>query len=79
MSSVVEKVADTASNAINDVTNDLANTPLTGKADENKSAIDAVLSSAAEGRRLYIGNLAYPDLYTRRHFDSTPSDPRLVV
>jgi len=59
MSSVVEKVADAASNAMNDVTNALANTSLTGKADENKSANDAVLASAAEGRRLYIGNLAY--------------------
>lgn len=59
MSSVVEKVADAASTAMNDVTNALANTSLTGKADENKSANDAVLASAAEGRRLYIGNLAY--------------------
>ena len=61
MSSVVEKVADAASNAMNDVTNALANTSLTGntKADDNKSANDAVLASAAEGRRLYIGNLAY--------------------
>lgn len=61
MSSVVEKVADAASNAMNDVTNALANTSLTGnnKADDTKSANDAVLASAAEGRRLYIGNLAY--------------------
>lgn len=58
MTSVVEKVADAASNAMNDVTNALANTSLTGKADD-KSANDAVLASAAEGRRLYIGNLAY--------------------
>ncbi|OIW28494.1 RNA-binding domain-containing protein [Coniochaeta ligniaria NRRL 30616] len=59
MTSIVEKVADAASTAMNDVTNALANTSLTGKADENKSANDAVLASAAEGRRLYIGNLAY--------------------
>ncbi|KAK9778345.1 putative RRM domain-containing protein [Seiridium cardinale] len=55
MASTVEKVADVASDAINDVTNALSNTSLTGK-DENK---DAVHASAAEGRRLYIGNLAY--------------------
>ncbi|OTB08215.1 hypothetical protein M426DRAFT_19361 [Hypoxylon sp. CI-4A] len=51
MATVAEKVAD----AVNDVTNALSNTSLTGK-DENK---DAVHASAAEGRRLYIGNLAY--------------------
>ncbi|KAI1852499.1 hypothetical protein JX265_011135 [Neoarthrinium moseri] len=55
MASTVEKVADAASNAVNDVTNALSNTSITGK-DENK---DAVHASAAEGRRLYIGNLAY--------------------
>ncbi|KAH8681560.1 hypothetical protein BX600DRAFT_25820 [Xylariales sp. PMI_506] len=51
MAAVVDKAAD----AVNDVTNALSNTSLTGK-DENK---DAVHASAAEGRRLYIGNLAY--------------------
>ncbi|KAI1386487.1 RNA-binding domain-containing protein [Hypoxylon trugodes] len=51
MAAAVEKVAD----AVNDVTNALSNASLTGK-DENK---DAVHASAAEGRRLYIGNLAY--------------------
>jgi RNA recognition motif-containing protein len=50
-STVTEKVAD----AVNDVTNTLSNATLTGK-DESK---DAVHASAAEGRRLYIGNLAY--------------------
>lgn len=57
MSAIAEKVSD----AVNDVTNALSNTSITGKAaDENKSAAnDAVLASAAEGRRLYIGNLAY--------------------
>ncbi|KAK3390997.1 hypothetical protein B0H63DRAFT_493121 [Podospora didyma] len=60
MSSIIEKVADAASNAVNDVTNALANTSITGKATDDKSAgNDAVLASAAEGRRLYIGNLAY--------------------
>jgi RNA recognition motif-containing protein len=61
MSSVVEKVTDAATNAMNDVTNALANTSIIGKAaDDNKNAAnDAVLASAAEGRRLYIGNLAY--------------------
>ena len=52
MSAVVEKVTD----AVNDVTNALSNTSITGKDDANK---DAVHASAAEGRRLYIGNLAY--------------------
>lgn len=51
MAAAVEKVAD----AVKDVTNALSNTSITGK-DENK---DAVHASAAEGRRLYIGNLAY--------------------
>ncbi|KAH9904123.1 RNA-binding domain-containing protein [Xylariomycetidae sp. FL2044] len=41
--------------AINDVTTALSNTAISGK-DDNK---DAVHASAAEGRRLYIGNLAY--------------------
>ena len=56
MSAIAEKVAD----AVNDVTNALSNTSITGKAADDKSAAnDAVLASAAEGRRLYIGNLAY--------------------
>jgi len=62
MSSIVEKVADVTTNAVSEVTNALANTSITGKAaDDDKSASnnDAVLASAAEGRRLYIGNLAY--------------------
>lgn len=61
MTTTVEKVADAASAAVNDVTNALANTSVSGKAADDKSANnDAVLASAAEGRRLYIGNLAYP-------------------
>jgi RNA recognition motif-containing protein len=61
MSTVVEKVADAATAAVNDVTNTLANTSITSKDVDDKPAAnnDAVLASAAEGRRLYIGNLAY--------------------
>ncbi|KAK0643652.1 hypothetical protein B0T16DRAFT_416422 [Cercophora newfieldiana] len=60
MSATVEKVTDATASAANDVTNALANTFLTDKAADDKSAAnDAVLASAAEGRRLYIGNLAY--------------------
>lgn len=71
MSTVVEKVTG----AVNDVTAALGNTSLSENkpsdtaAGENTAAggdkpIDAsnneaVLASAAEGRRLYIGNLAY--------------------
>jgi RNA recognition motif-containing protein len=55
---VAEKVTQVAEQAVNDVTNALSNTSLTDNTnkDENK---DAVHASAAEGRRLYIGNLAY--------------------
>ncbi|KAI0402078.1 hypothetical protein F4802DRAFT_577820 [Xylaria palmicola] len=56
MASAVEKVTQVAEQAVNDVTNALSNTSLTENKDENK---DAVHASAAEGRRLYIGNLAY--------------------
>jgi len=60
MSATVEKITDAASTAVNDVTNALANTSLNDKvADDKSAANDAVLASAAEGRRLYIGNLAY--------------------
>lgn len=60
MSTAVEKVADAATTAVNDVTNALANTSISGNAADDKPANnDAVLASAAEGRRLYIGNLAY--------------------
>lgn len=57
MSATVEKVND----AVHDVTNALSNTTINEKANESKPAAnnDAVLASAAEGRRLYIGNLAY--------------------
>lgn len=57
MSAAPEKTNDAA---VTDVANTLANTSITGKADEKTAANDeAVLASAAEGRRLYIGNLAY--------------------
>ncbi|TEA21760.1 Single-stranded TG1-3 DNA-binding protein [Colletotrichum sidae] len=56
MSAVVEKVSET----VNDVTNALSNASLNDKAADKPAANnDAVLASAAEGRRLYIGNLAY--------------------
>jgi len=48
-------VKDAAETVVDNVTNALSNTSITGK-DESK---DAVHASAAEGRRLYIGNLAY--------------------
>lgn len=54
MSAAVEKTTDAA---VNDVSNTLVNTSISGKADDKNN--DAVLASAAEGRRLYIGNLAY--------------------
>lgn len=55
MSTTVEKATDAA---VNDVTTTLNNTNIS-KADDKNAANDAVLASAAEGRRLYIGNLAY--------------------
>ncbi|KAF6842069.1 rnp domain protein [Colletotrichum plurivorum] len=56
MSAAVEKVSE----AVNDVTNALSNASLNDKAADKPAANnDAVLASAAEGRRLYIGNLAY--------------------
>lgn len=57
MSAIVEKLSD----AVNDVAATLGNTSISDKpATTDKTAQnDAVLASAAEGRRLYIGNLAY--------------------
>lgn len=49
----VEKATDAA---VNDVANTLSNTSINDKAAANEAAS----ASAAEGRRLYIGNLAYP-------------------
>ncbi|KAJ2902729.1 hypothetical protein MKZ38_000155 [Zalerion maritima] len=56
MSAPVEKTADAA---VADVTNTLANTTISEKSAEAKPANDAGHQSANEGRRLYIGNLAY--------------------
>ncbi|KAG9257342.1 uncharacterized protein F5Z01DRAFT_382020 [Emericellopsis atlantica] len=51
-----ETVSNTVSNAVNDVAEALSNTNL----NSNKAAAnEAASASAAEGRRLYIGNLAY--------------------
>jgi hypothetical protein len=59
MSTIAEKLTT----AVNDVTAALGNTSISDKpADasaEKSGPSDAVLASAAEGRRLYIGNLAY--------------------
>ncbi|KAG5926689.1 hypothetical protein E4U42_003032 [Claviceps africana] len=44
--------------AVNDVTNALSNTAIS-PADDKAAANEAASVSAAEGRRLYIGNLAY--------------------
>lgn len=49
----VEKVSETS---VNDVTAALSNTTLN---DNKAAATEAASASAAEGRRLYIGNLAY--------------------
>ena len=46
--------------AVDEVSASLAKTDITdGSAGEKTAQNDAVLASAAEGRRLYIGNLAY--------------------
>ncbi|CAM1511226.1 Fc.00g087390.m01.CDS01 [Cosmosporella sp. VM-42] len=46
--------------AVNDVANTLSNTSISSKpADDKTAANEAASASAAEGRRLYIGNLAY--------------------
>lgn len=57
MSAIVEKLSD----AVNDVAATLGNTSISDKpaATDKSAQNDAVLASAAEGRRLYIGNLAY--------------------
>lgn len=46
--------------AVNDVAKSLSNTSISNKpADDKTAANEAASASAAEGRRLYIGNLAY--------------------
>ncbi|TWU78527.1 hypothetical protein ED733_001291 [Metarhizium rileyi] len=52
----VEKATDAA---VNDVANTLSNTSTSQPADDKAAANEAASASAAEGRRLYIGNLAY--------------------
>ena len=57
MAAIVEKVTSTVDAAVDSVTGALAGTSISGKADDK--ANDDGLASAGEGRRLYIGNLAY--------------------
>lgn len=45
--------------AVDDVTTALGNTSISKSADDKAAATEAASASAAEGRRLYIGNLAY--------------------
>ncbi|KAL2206520.1 RNA-binding domain-containing protein, partial [Sarocladium strictum] len=45
--------------AVKDVTTALSNTAISSSADDKAAANEAATASAAEGRRLYIGNLAY--------------------
>lgn len=52
----VEKAPDAA---VNDIANTLSNTSITKPAEDKAAANEAASASAAEGRRLYIGNLAY--------------------
>ncbi|KAJ6444344.1 RNP domain-containingprotein [Purpureocillium lavendulum] len=52
----VEKASEAA---VNDVANTLSNTSISQPADDKAAANEAASASAAEGRRLYIGNLAY--------------------
>ena len=44
---------------VDDVTNALSNTTIGKPAEDKTAANEAATASAAEGRRLYIGNLAY--------------------
>jgi RNA recognition motif-containing protein len=52
----VEKAPDAS---VNDVTAALSNATISTPADDKAAATEAASASAAEGRRLYIGNLAY--------------------
>ena len=57
--SAVDQVADTLANtSIAPVANEGANN-VTGGEPINAAENEAVIASAVEGRRLYIGNLAY--------------------
>lgn len=51
-----EKVND---GAVNDIANALSNTSISQSADDKAVVSEVASASAAEGRRLYIGNLAY--------------------
>lgn len=53
----VEKGSD--ANPVNDAVNSLGNLSINKPADDKAAANEAASASAAEGRRLYIGNLAY--------------------
>ncbi|RDA95260.1 hypothetical protein CP533_1844 [Ophiocordyceps camponoti-saundersi (nom. inval.)] len=55
----VEKISDVA---VNELATALGNTSLSQSADDKAAANEAASASAAEGRRLYIGNLAYATL-----------------
>lgn len=59
MSNTVENKGAEA--AVEELSNALGNATISDKeaGDKSSAAHDAVLASAAEGRRLYIGNLAY--------------------
>lgn len=56
--SVANAVETAGESAVNTVTETLKSTSIAPK-EENSEADDAHAASAAEGRRLYIGNLAY--------------------
>jgi RNA recognition motif-containing protein len=53
----VEKGSE--ANPVNDAANALGNLSINKPADDKAAANEAASASAAEGRRLYIGNLAY--------------------
>jgi len=57
--SVEAATAQMANTTLNEPTNTEGANTLTGGEPINASQNEAVIASAAEGRRLYIGNLAY--------------------
>jgi len=57
MSAAVDSTSDSMANAT--IQDSTSNTATGGDKPINASQNEAVLASAAEGRRLYIGNLAY--------------------
>jgi len=56
MASMIESVAGATANAMANITNALSSASLNGTRDDIK---EAAQTTASEGRRLYIGNLAY--------------------